>query len=100
VKKLQKIVCEICGEDNKSVLDYHHIIERTEIGSSHNMLNLAILCACCHRRSHNDIKVIGVIPSTKMPYGRTLIYEENGIRNIDLDPVPIPALNSIKIRSK
>ena len=98
MKKLQKIVCEICGEKDTSILDYHHILERTEIGSNNHQNNLAILCKNCHGRNHlGNLKVIGIIPSTKMPYGRTLIYEENGMRNIDVDPIPIPALPSIKV---
>jgi hypothetical protein len=103
VAKLKKIICEVCGdgENHPEILDYHHIIERHKVESNNNMLNLAILCASCHRRCHQNIKIIGVIPSTKMPYGRTLIYEIDGIRNIlGVEPIPIPELPNIKIRNK
>jgi hypothetical protein len=28
------------------------------------------------------IKIIGVLPSTHLPYKRILVYEENGISNV------------------
>ena len=82
--KLVPIICEICGENNKAVLHKHHIIERTDPNTSNHEYNLAIICANCHNKIHakpSQIKIIGIFPSTKLPYKRTVIYEENGKSN-------------------
>lgn len=81
-KKLEKICCEICGEKEKSVLHKHHIVERTEVHTNNHDYNLAVICSNCHNKTHAGlIKIIGLYPSTKPPYGRTLIYEEYGKSN-------------------
>jgi hypothetical protein len=81
-KKLIPIICEICGNDNIAVLHKHHIVERTDPNTSNNEWNLAVICSNCHNKTHaGQIKIIGLFPSTKLPYGRTLIYEEKGYSN-------------------
>jgi hypothetical protein len=80
---VQKINCEICGEDNKSVLHRHHIVERTDPNCTNEWGNICVICSNCHNRVHaNQIKIIGIFPSTKLPYKRTLVFEENGKPNI------------------
>ena len=84
LSKPNKDKCEICGENNKKLLDLHHIIPRTEPDSTNDWKNLAVLCSNCHRLTHaGDLVIIGIYPSTS---GRILIYEKFGIKNVDLDP--------------
>jgi hypothetical protein len=104
-KKLIPSVCEICGNDNIVVLHKHHIVERTDPNMSNNEWNLAIICANCHNKIHFNppqIKIIGIFPSTKLPYGRTLIYEENGQSNApDLKDPPFKSkAESMRIYEK
>lgn len=78
--------CEIneCGETLN--LHKHHIIERTEVNTTNDPFNLAILCPSCHSKVHSGhLKIIGIYPSTKLPNKRILVYELNGIKNIDID---------------
>jgi hypothetical protein len=84
--KLIKNKCEIesCPVTDPNLLHLHHIIERTEINTTNDNFNLAILCANCHALTHSGrLKIIGVYPSTQLPNGRTLIYELDGKRNIE-----------------
>lgn len=81
-EKLIPSICEICGETNKAVLHKHHIVERTDLNTSNDNFNLAVICSNCHNKVHaKQIRIIGIFPSTKLPYKRTLIYEENGKSN-------------------
>lgn len=81
-QKLHKEFCEICKTTEKETLHHHHIIERHEIDTSNDPLNLAVLCASCHAKVHaSKIRIIGVYPSTAK-YGRTLVYEQNGQSNV------------------
>ena len=83
--KLVKKVCEICGEDNVSTLHRHHIVERTNPDCTNGWGNVCIICANCHNKIHStppQITIIGIFPSTKLPYRRTLVYEKNGQANI------------------
>lgn len=85
-RKLVLNKCEV--EDCKETLNLHkhHIIERTEINTTNDPMNLAILCPSCHAKVHSGhLKIIGIYPSTKLPNGRTLVYELNGVKNIDID---------------
>lgn len=83
-KKLKKEKCEVCGEKDRSCLEEHHIIERTQIGTSNSWLNIAILCANCHSKIHfGELKIIGVFPSTELLNGRSLVYELDGVCNVD-----------------
>jgi len=88
-KKLKKIVCEIdgCSVSDPAMLHKHHIIGRTEIGTSNHNFNTAILCSNHHYLLHNTnrLKIIGLYPSTQLPYARTLVYELDGKKNIDID---------------
>ena len=87
--KLIKNKCEIesCNVIDSNLLHLHHIIERTEVNTCNDSINLAILCANCHALTHvgGRLRIIGVYPSTKLPNGRTLVYELDGIKNIDID---------------
>ena len=82
-QKLHKEFCEIEGCDAPSeTLHWHHIIERTEIGTSNDPYNLAVICANCHTLVHDGlIEIIGVYPSTNK-HGRKLIYKKDGIANV------------------
>lgn len=81
--KLEKIQCEICGSQDKSILHRHHITPRTDPNTSHEDMNLAVLCPNCHSKIHAGlIEIIGLFPSTKQPYNRVLVYKENGISNV------------------
>lgn len=85
-QKLIKHACEICGDNNKKILHLHHIIERTEANTNNHPFNLAIICPNCHSLVHDgSIRIIGIYPSTEPPNGRTLVFEKNGTKNIDLD---------------
>ena len=78
--------CEIDGCDIAVCLHKHHIIERTQENTTNHNDNIAILCPNHHNFVHkNLIKIIGVYPSTKLPNNRTLVYELNGKKNIDIN---------------
>lgn len=86
--KLVKNKCEIesCDMSDPNCLHLHHIIYRSMINTSNNPMNLAILCANHHEMTHSGrLKIIGVYPSTKLPNKRTLVYELDGVKNIDID---------------
>ena len=96
MKRYKKLIlnkCEIedCSETEN--LQLHHIIERTEEGSSHDPQNLAILCANHHGANHSGkLKIIGPYPSTVPPNGRTLVYVLDGVPNIPgIDKPYLPA---------
>lgn len=85
-KKPEKVACEVCGEKDKNVLDLHHIIPRTEPECTNSGMNLAVLCSTCHRKVHlGNLKILGVYPSTSKT-GRTLVYELDGVKNLDIEP--------------
>jgi hypothetical protein len=87
-EKLIKNKCEIecCNVDDANALHFHHIIERTQINTTNNTFNIAIICAVHHELVHSGrLKIIGVYPSTKLPNKRTLVYELDGKKNIDID---------------
>lgn len=101
MKRLVPTICEICGENEKSALHKHHIIPRTDPLSTNDDNNLAIICASCHNKVHaNIIKIIGIYPSTKLPYKRILVYEINGKKNIDLDDYLPKKPDQMKIINK
>lgn len=84
-KKLHKDYCEIkgCSVTDSKVLHHHHIIERTEEGTSDNIWNLAVLCPNHHTMVHTgSLRIIGAYPSTATN-GRTLVYEINNTINVD-----------------
>lgn len=86
--KLIKNKCEIesCNVCEPEALHFHHIIERTKINTTNNILNIAILCAVHHELVHaKKLRIISVYPSTKLPNKRTLVYELDGKKNIDID---------------
>ena len=100
--KLKKINCEICGESNKEVLHFHHIVFRSDVNSNNRPENLAILCSNCHNLLHfNKIKIVGVWPSTAKN-GRTLVYIKDGVCNVpelEFENPPFKCENeSMKIR--
>lgn len=101
--KPKKISCEICNLTCKSVLHYHHIIPRTEPDCTDDWINVCVICSNCHNRVHSDeIKIIGIFPSTKIPYRRTLVFEENGSSNAPgiKEALYKPKLDSMRIYEK
>lgn len=86
--KLIKAYCEIegCDVTNPNLLELHHIIERVSVGTSNDPKNLAILCSNHHSLLHSGELVIhGVLPATKPPNKRILVYTLDGKKNIDVD---------------
>ena len=78
--------CEIKDCQETENLHLHHIVERTEINTNNNEFNLAILCPNHHNYCHSGrLKIIGVFPATILPNKRILVYELDGIKNIDID---------------
>jgi hypothetical protein len=66
--KIKKIKCVTCGEDNKRVLDAHHVIPRTDPRSTDLADNLIPVCSNCHRKIHaGDIIIEGRFPTSKGP---------------------------------
>ena len=104
-RKSEKYECEICEEKEVSSLHKHHIIEQTDIDTNNEDFNLAIICASCHAKVHaGSIDLLGIVPSTKMPNRRTLIYIKDGECNIpgleDYKPNFIKKRKSTKINLK
>lgn len=84
--KLIKNKCEIEDCNVTECLHLHHIIERTEANTNNHVFNLCILCPNHHSFVHSGrLKIIGIFPSTKKPNNRTLIYELDGKKNLDID---------------
>lgn len=83
---LNKCEIESCNVNNPLLLERHHIIPRTDINTNNDNLNLAILC-CNHHKllDGGRLKIIGIFPSTKEPNFRTLVYELDGKKNIDIN---------------
>lgn len=80
--------CEVCGEKDSRILEEHHIIPRTDPECTNSIWNLAIICASCHSKVHlGSLKIIGIFPSTKSPNNRTLVFEINGKKNLDIDEI-------------
>jgi 5-methylcytosine-specific restriction endonuclease McrA len=93
-------VCEICGETDTAVLHKHHIVERTDPNTSHDDMNLAIICANCHNKVHDgSIEIVGVFPSTQLPYKRTLVYKKDGVSNVPglEEPYYVPHAEYMKV---
>ena len=85
-KKLIIEYCEVCGERDKTCLEVHHIIPRTDILTSNKPHNLGILCASCHSKHHRgSLEIEGIYPATKPPNNRILVYKLNGKKNIELE---------------
>lgn len=81
--KRPKVECEICGEKDSSILERHHIVERTEAESTNHDFNLSVICPSCHSKVHSgSIKILGVLPGTKGVTGRTLVYIKDGVCNV------------------
>jgi hypothetical protein len=103
--KRPKEQCEVCGEEDVKVLHRHHIIERTELETSNDDFNLAILCANCHTKTHTgEIEIIGVFPGTRPPTGRILVYKKDGVCNFpgmeDAEPYYKPKPKAMPINLK
>lgn len=83
-KRVPKLFCEIegCSVVDSALIHKHHIVERTEIGTCNDDLNLALICGNHHMMIHHGkLKIIGVFPSTGLS-GRTLVYELDGKINV------------------
>jgi hypothetical protein len=98
-KKLIINKCEIEDCDITECLHLHHIIARTEINTNNHIMNLCILCPNHHSLVHSGrIKIIGLFPSTQLPNKRTLVYELDGYKNIDIsEPLIIFKNKSYKL---
>lgn len=86
--KLIKNKCEIesCNIIDPDLLELHHHIPRTDINTTNNNFNLCILCCNHHKMiDSGKLKIIGIFPSTKLPNKRTLVYELDGVKNVDID---------------
>lgn len=60
-----KIKCEICGNNNKKVLHWHHIIPRMDSRCTNTDFNIACVCSNCHNEIHaGQIIIIGVYKTT------------------------------------
>lgn len=82
-KLCPKIKCEVeeCNERDPKALHRHHLIHRSEVGTSNHDLNLVVLCPLHHTYTHiGRLKIIGIFPSTR---GRMLVYELDGKKNIE-----------------
>jgi hypothetical protein len=85
-RKLILNKCEIEGCNETQCLHLHHIIERTEENTTNNIFNLCILCPTHHAYVHSGrLKIYGILPSTQLPNKRTVIYELDGKKNLDID---------------
>lgn len=72
----KKEKCEICDDSRSEVLDYHHIIPRSDPRCTDDIHNLAIICATCHRAVHAGLFIIeGVYMTTG---GRRLFWYRPG----------------------
>ena len=59
-KKQNKLAagkCRICGESDYALLDNHRIIEGAK-GGKYIAQNVVVLCANCHRRTHDGQIII------------------------------------------
>ena len=98
--KLIKAYCEIdgCNVTDPRLLELHHIICRTDPNTTNTNNNIAILCANHHTLLHtNDLVIYGIVPSTKLPNKRILVYELYGNKNIDIS---IEELEAFKPKRK
>ncbi len=69
-------MCEVCGYDNPSALNIHHIIPRCDPRCTNDNHNLSIVCHICHDLIHaGEITIIGVYDST---FGRKLMWFKDG----------------------
>jgi hypothetical protein len=91
--------CEVDDCDVTECLHKHHWVERTEKNTTNHPMNLVILCPTHHNFCHlGKLKIIGLFPSTKLPNKRTLVYELDGVRNVDIEEPYIKFVNkSFKI---
>lgn len=95
-RHLIKNKCEIaeCNVTDPKALELHHIIERTKENTSNHRDNLAILCSLHHTYVHiGRLRLIGIFPSTQLPNCRTLVYELDGKKNLDIDTEYLPFKN-------
>jgi hypothetical protein len=61
MKRREKKNCEVCGEGNRRLLEYHHVIPRRDSRCREDNGNIAILCSNCHTRVHaGEVIIIGV----------------------------------------
>ena len=78
--------CEICNTEY-SKLDKHHIQSRSK-GGNNKQLNIANICANCHRKVHlGEIVIEGKFPSTGNN-GMTLVFRNSNEPSIMNLPLP------------
>lgn len=57
--------CQICGENNYSVLDVHRIYVKGKDKGKYSHGNSVCLCAVCHRKEQaGQIRILGWVHST------------------------------------
>lgn len=65
VRPKRREFCEICNTRQRTVIDKHHIIPRTDPRCTDDLGNIAIICSNCHRRVHaHEIIIEGVFATT------------------------------------
>jgi len=75
-QKLVKVACEICGFNQPSALNLHHIIPQCDGRSTNDNHNLAVICHSCHDLVHTGYyTIIGVYKTTG---GRKLLWFKEG----------------------
>ena len=66
--------CEICGNDEKILLEMHHIKSKSK-GGKNKQSNIVTLCVSCHKKVHNNIYILeGKFLTSE---GFQLIYRTN-----------------------
>jgi hypothetical protein len=102
--KLIKAYCEVesCDVVDPNLLELHHHIPRKDINTTNHPMNICILCCTHHKMIDSGrLKIIGIFPSTKLPNKRTLVYELDGIKNIDLsEPYFVFTNKSYKLKKE
>ena len=77
MKVRPKLKCEVCENDDFTILQYHHIIPRCDPRCSNDNLNIAILCPNCHVKVHQgEIIIIGVYMTS--PDGHHSVWFNRG----------------------
>ena len=65
--------CVICGEDDRSTLEIHRIVEG-ENGGKYTEHNSICICSSCHSKVHHgSLEIVGKYKSTA---GDVLIYKD------------------------
>ena len=76
IKERDNYTCQKCGDDNKKILEAHHIICRSiDINKQFEYNNGITLCLSCHLKEHaNDKRAYRIIKCKLDNYNKTKIY--------------------------